>query len=429
MNANARILCIGIATVLSVLTVACKGQLIKDNASTLVTQGKLVTEAIAGANNIANLADFSKKQARAAAKGSNCPLGMGNGPDTSPIFLRDDRPAGISDPRFERLAQGVNQPGGGSASQLPGCQQLFKCERGSRDPKCHTTCYSEPEAKCIALISKSIQERAQADTPKGSIVPATLPIRNEAQDLQSKLSATQMAPSRTYSDIALAMGVNSFTAYLSALSVLADDKPKDISPIADTFTTRESDLYAKIKAINVYEIPADVQSAQTKISSITKVSDTLISDVAKAARTEEQGKKVAVLVKTDVNFDTFVREAQTLAEGAVSDAQGFDDSATLVREAAYRERYDEKSASTYDRLQITENFDELSASYRDRTTARAELKAKIPELFKQMDLTRMSLIQLIDDPTSEQKRAIVNATVDNIVKITSDIYDLYNVFK
>jgi hypothetical protein len=463
----------GAAFALAVLTAGCTGPVVKGAAKDFVDSGNKLNAATQDLNQQFNANVYALKVIRsttaeseagpsgngtagegvskggrritAASRDDSCDPVMpmpGEPPQSTYVRLWnpwDSNDKKWPDRSFIELGQADADTRDGSPTELPACKRLMQCD--AHDPTaavCRTMCYTRPEAQCITLIRTRLEARISKATKPGSLMPDDPDLAILSQMLNAKLDVIEMAPREKSSNLALALSLNAFSAYLSALGALADDNPKAVTPIADHFTSWEKDIVSGYTSASGKAMSKEDQSIQTDVVNTGSAADKLISDVKLAAAAQSDAEKLKILVtQKDNAFSTVISNANSLVYDAIIQNVAISNDVVNRRLAALREQYI-NARSDDQRYAARQQFEDAlaklpacpdSSAAGSRPSCQAQqskqLQAKFAQLFKAAQSSHDQLIDAIEHPTDKQKVAMAKETISEFVTIVGDLVKLY----
>jgi hypothetical protein len=424
MNVLSRAMRVGIVVAGCVFVSGCKGQLIKDTAATYVDSGTKLVSATKDLNDADQASNYEAIWLKVEyTTDKECKLYRGNPMNPLSTYVR----SGEKDSTLEDLAKNFDDTSPSSATQFAGCRQLLRCESNPFENECMSTCYSEAESECIDKISQHVQAVVAADTPKGEIWPKTPKIQDMDAELLSKLSVIELAKHSTPESINLALSLNAFSAYLATLSSLANEKPKDVTPIASHFSNWEGKIFSAYSSASPVKPSSADQSDQKELAGAGGAADKLIGDIKTIAEDERSGRQIAGdFNATETDYQNLLSQLDSQFSSAVSRIKGVEN--VQFYEDALEPTIRKFASAKTAEQRATERSAYLAAveSHKQRLASADALNSNYTKLRKNLTDAHDKLKALIDDPRNTDKRQIVEATVMNFVTIVSDIVALYS---
>lgn len=392
----ARLAAVAAALVLS----GCGSIVYKDAASTYVAAGRAVTTNLANASLTLAHAQDDQKAIRIAADAS-CPI------KEKRLFVR-------SAPGTNQFAAAIG--GFPKAKQSADCQAVLRCKANPAAAVCTGACYSAAEGLCIAILDSEgagvLKDQAATESAKQA-----------AKTLAVAISDAEYGRPAAVQSKLIEGNLTALTEYLDLLGKLTTKQESEVKADADKLAKRLDNTLKDVKELTGESLSDSAAASKTKITGLLGAAGKLLDTVkviAADARDAAAIRKTVNERSADVN--ALVDSLQDVATGDARLAAAFSDLARLKQREWLQERFSAERSADRRYLMLVE--DRKKFTYSDGPA----LTKSVTALFAAMKTSHATLVELVQNPSDDQKRAIAQAAFQEFKSIASDVAALAQLF-
>lgn len=392
----ARLAAVAAALVLS----GCGSIVYKDAASTYVAAGRAVTTNLATASLTLAHAQDDQKAIKIAAD-ANCPI------KERRLFVRSP-----SNTSLFATAVG-SYP---KAKQSSDCQAILRCKANPGSVGCSSACYSAAEGACIALLdgegASVLKDQAVADGAK-----------QQAKTLAAAIADAEYGSPAAVQSKLIEANLTALTEYLDLLGKLTTKQESEVKADADKLVKRLDNTLNDVKELTGASLSASDAATKTKITGMLGAAAKLISSVQVIAANARDAAAIRKIVNDrSADVDALVDSIQDVAVGDAMLAATLSDLARLKQREWLQDRFTAERSADRRYLMLVE--DRKKFTYSDGPA----LTKSVTALFAAMKTSHAALVQLVQNPSDEDKRAVAQAAFQEFKSIAGDVAALAKLF-
>jgi len=419
-------------------------------ASSLLVQG-CATYYVSAANDFTSVAASLKPALDAAdagrlraandfklsliAQDRNCPIAGAN------VYLRQLLGPGSTvqivaqHPGVEaalRYANGGNLP--------ESCQQLLACEQGPPGRACGGVCYAESEVPCLNQLGLLVQ---LAEVHASGSAPFHWDDA-ERNALRASLDRARFPQTEVLKGTAFADALKGFGAYLDLLKTASTPEKTALSralsyggvDLKQSLTTDAKTLSNKVEtARKDYDKVSEHMAALPHMGGVTDANLTkelgafgalvqTLNDIAASDGSEKAIRDVVEKHKTEVN--AWIQALGDDLEREVADSFNYQSLAALQRRHALEEEF-RREPDAAKRSRIVEEVQSIDAPGQARLASAVDsrLKASIAKIVEAHE----TLIRMLDNPSKTDEKKKLEAGLDTLRSLASEIAALVAIYK
>ncbi|MCC4607830.1 hypothetical protein LL967_08090 [Xanthomonas campestris pv. zinniae] len=397
----------GLLAIALVLTASgCASVVYKDSATTFVASGQAAGKQIEEASKSLDGAQDAIRRTKIASD-SSCPIAEKR------LFVR----GGAGEPETIRAAlkRFKNQ------DALPGCQTLLSCERSLAQPgaapmECRSVCYSKAEGNCLAQLERSYAiELKETAVQSGADHQA---LQSESSSLMEYLQKTEYQRAGSVESRLVGAGVKELSAYLDVLGEVTEGRKSDYPEDAKKLSERLGALTKGLGEVSGQQLSAASQATQKQVQNALGAFGKLAGLLQTMSQDAADARKIQRLVSENkVNVEGLIATLHAVALGDGTLAATYSDLAAITARQALQARF-EKTRDPYARsLLLAERENYLYSNGEAMTLA-------VNAVFDSLSKSHLALVSLVENPNDEQKKALVNARLQNFKAVVRALADV-----
>ncbi len=386
-----------VAALLAVVLSGCGGIVYKERAGQFVEAGRAVSTAFDEAAASKGQALETYKRIVIAhdltCKISNGPVLIRTGLTLSTTSLSEF--AKLADPLLEREQ----------------CAALKMCVAQPTSSNCKSSCLSDGEARCLAQIEKSLIKKRDA-------LPKTTkehPLKTAAKDFDRLMRGVELGRPRTVAQRIAEDSMTVFTDYLDLLEAHVDADPAEVSVRASALVSKIDARKAEWEALTGAEVATGASAQIDKAKEYLGAIGTLGSVVREIYRNNKDATAIRRIV----------RENERSVSSAIKDVKLFllaeRNLGSIVANTNNRELQAHLGTVFEMEKSVYKRFELLADLPTHRNDVGPDGNAAVEKLFVKLDETHSSLVTLVNDPTSEDKKAIFRKAFREFLDVVSGV--------
>lgn len=374
----------------------------KERAGQFVDAGRAVSTAFDDA--AANKGQAIEKYKRmVVARDLTCKIGSG------PVAIRTQLTlSSKSLSEFAQLSETV--------LERDACAVLKMCVAQPSSVNCTSSCLSVGEALCLAQIEKGLITKRDA-LPKAT---KEHPLKTATREFDRLMRGVELGRSRTAAQRIAEDSMTLFTDYLDLLEAQVDGDPAEVSARATALSTKIDARKAEWEALTGADVSSSASTQIDRAKEYLRAIGTLGSVVRDIYRNNKDATAIQRIVfANEKSVSAAMKDVKIflLAEQNLGAIVGNTTNSDLQ---AHLGVVFEQERSVYKRFELLADL----PSYPSEVGQKGD--AAIEKLFVTLDEAHSSLVTLVNDPTSADKKAIFRKAFREFLDVVSGIVRIIN---
>ncbi len=391
----------------ALISIACASVVYKDSATTFVAVGRVAGKQMDDSSKQLDSAEDAIRSTEIATDAS-CPIG------DKRLFVRAGKVAPAT--LVAALDRFPNQ------AALSGCKKLLSCEQpvsanaGRVPMDCRSACYSSEEGNCLSQLERSYAIELKATPANGSAL-------EEGTSFATFLQRTEYRRAGSVESKLVGSGVRDLSEYLDVLAKVAEARKSEYPDDAKRLSERLSSLVKGVGEASGKQLSNSSQATQKQVQTALGALGELAGVLQTMSQDAQDASKIKQLVtQNQVNVEGLIATLRAVALGDGTLAATYSDLSMRRARAMLQARF-AKTSDPYSRsLLLVERENYL---YTDGDTM---LKA-VNDVFDSLSKSHLALVSLVNNPTDEQKKTIINERLQNFKAVVSAFVDVAQAVK
>ncbi len=404
-NSWGRWLTIYAALLISLFLVGCQSIVIKEDATAVVDAAKKFRIALdASSNDLAKAID-NKRRTEFLAQPGQCKGNRRDGDLSLPLYFT---PKAVIAKQLITLNKTI------STEQLsPDCDSIINCT----GPDCSkAVCLTAGEQVCVNSVMRKWSIWAQDPSRKNDPAAKIQKASETYTVLTTTLAASQFPGVKLPKLVATADVVQALFEYIEVLAEHADKNTVDFKDKVTKFKARLENISGDLKALELLSLATDFQSGATSTGKFLAPLANLLGNIRTMVKDAEDERAIRQLVNTSAaDFSASLLAAKEFASID-------EDLVRLLTITEYRKNAKESWQEIFDEKKTLVARGAVFDSLVLKQQAASGKSTKAVEVaLASLQITHDSLVQLIQNPSDDQKRRLAKQQLVSLKQLLTDI--------
>jgi hypothetical protein len=383
----------------TILLTGCASIVYKDSATTYVAASRNLIKAMNDASNAAAVAADAAKISE-LVKDRRCPIADRD------LYIR--KPTIFSKEVMEPLSLFP------TLKNAESCKALLACNTAGPD-YCRNACLISEEGNCLAQIEQNLVIlKKEKPNDKG--------LQETAGNFQRVLGQVQVGRLSVSATDLAELGLAVFGEYLDLLGKLAEKDTSDLEARATVLNTRLGDRVKNYLDITGRTLSTGAEAEQKAVGEYLGTLGKLAADIQVLSRNARDADQIKRIVTENVLLvDKATSSIQSIVRMETTAATVYANQSAKAARKSIQGKF-ASASNEYDRLMIYNEITKYPVAKYEAGISAIEV------IFKALDESHASLVQLIKSPSEEQLKKIRNEKFQSFKTIAGDFVALGKLF-